>query len=166
MCFESIRKTETMNGTAKKKSGVKYSITSAHDIDVDAESEYRDEMRLFNKASIASTVDSDNNSTSNRIFGMNKRKDNDMYTSNYRMTKTILLILAWISLGLNLEMIGSTLEDLKIFLNVDYSTISFSIILRNCSYLVVTIFLGLVLDKCAHFSELLMSFASFVMALG
>ena len=96
---------------------------------------------------------------------INRRKD-EKYTMKYRIVKTLVLILAWVSLGVNLEMIGPTLEDLKIFLNIDYSTISLALILRNFSYLGVTVIFGLFLQKCTKYYELIMAFSSATMALG
>lgn len=139
----------------KKNSGVEIrirrimsTVRSAQDIDVDDEREYREE-KLYNS-----------------LNSLNKRPHNDKYTNKYRLIKTLLLILAWICLGINLEMIGPTLEDLKIYLDANYSTISFGLILRNSGYLVLTILFGLILDKVLNYSEALMAISSATLALG
>ncbi|CAF1128487.1 unnamed protein product [Brachionus calyciflorus] len=106
------------------------------------------------------TLFTSQNSLSNR-----NRNDLDAYTLNYRIIKTTLLIFAWISFGLNLEIIGPTFEDLKIYLQVNYSSISFALVLRNIGYLILTILFGLVLDKYSKYSETLMSIASAVIAI-
>lgn len=101
----------------------------------------------------------------NSSNSLNKRKNDDKYTLKYRLLKTLLLILAWISFGLNFEMIGPTFEDLKIYLNINYSAISFGLILRNFGYMALTLVFGFVLDKVSHYSEALMAFSSAVVAL-
>lgn len=95
----------------------------------------------------------------------NRRKD-EKYTMKYRFAKTVVLILAWVSLGINLEMIGPTLEDLKIYLNIDYTTISLALILRNCSYMGMTILFGLFINKLNNYYEIVMACSSAIMALG
>lgn len=95
----------------------------------------------------------------------NRRKD-EKYTMKYRFVKTVVLILAWVSLGINLEMIGPTLEDLKIYLNIDYTTISLALILRNCSYMGMTILFGLFINKLNNYYEIVMACSSAIMALG
>ncbi len=87
------------------------------------------------------------------------------YTHLYRWTKSALLLLTWISFGLNFELIGITLEDLKIFLSVDYKRISLGPVLRNIGYLSLTLPLGLVLDRISSYLDLLMAAASGVIAL-
>ena len=87
------------------------------------------------------------------------------YTLTYRWLKSSLLVLAWISFGLNFELIGITLEDLKIYLNVNYTSVSLGPVLRNIGYLSLTIFLGLILDRIAKYSDLLMAGASAAIAL-
>lgn len=116
-----------------------------------------------NRVKFSEKDDFENETTLNKH---NNRRKDDKYTINYRIVKTIVLILAWVSLGVNLEMIGPTLEDLKIFLNIDYSTISIALILRNVSYLGVTVVFGLFLQKFTNYYELIMAFSSATMALG
>ena len=111
-------------------------------------------------------VDSEGGRNGSRVAGSFLKRREDKYTTNYRFVKTALLILAWISLGTNLELIGPTFEDLKIFIDVDYSALSFGLILRNVAYLSLTILFGLVLDKFSAYSELIMAVSSAIMALG
>ena len=97
-------------------------------------------------------------------YGFNRvtsrRISNDQYTMYYRILKTVLLIFTMISFGFNFELIGPTLEDLKIFLNVNYSSISFALVLRNIGYLSVTILLGLTINRILKYSELCMAISS------
>lgn len=92
------------------------------------------------------------------------RSKPEAYTLYYRFIKTILLILAWISFGLNFEIIGPTFEDLKIYLKVNYSSISFVLVLRNVGYLALTLLFGLLLDKYSRHSEYLMACSSALIA--
>jgi hypothetical protein len=87
------------------------------------------------------------------------------YTIRYRFVKTALLIFAWIVYSLNYEMIGPTFEDLKHFMNVNYSYISFAIVLRNVGFFTVTLLLGLVFDRISRFSESFMAISSFLMSI-
>lgn len=87
------------------------------------------------------------------------------YTRIYRWVKSSLLLLTWVSFGINFELIGITLEDLKIFLNVNYASISLGPVLRNTGYLCLTLVLGVFLDKISKYSELLMAGASALIAL-
>jgi hypothetical protein len=87
-------------------------------------------------------------------------KQKEKYSFNYRIVKTALLIFTWISFGLNFEMIGSTMEDLKIFLDVNYSKYSFGLVLRNSGYLAFTLSLGLCMDRITNYSDILIAVAS------
>jgi hypothetical protein len=82
---------------------------------------------------------------------------------NYRLIKTFLLILTWISFGLNFELIGSTMEDLKIYLDVNYSKYSFGLVLRNTGYLTLTFLLGFILDKLTSYADILMALSSLIL---
>lgn len=97
--------------------------------------------------------------------GHNKWTNTNMYTSNYRIFKTVFLIFSFIAYGLNFEMIGPTLEDLKVFLDVNYSTISFGLVLRNLGYMVLTLVLGIFIDRISKFSEFLMSFSALLISI-
>jgi fucose permease len=96
---------------------------------------------------------------------MEPREHNEKYTSRYRLAKTTLLILAFISFGLNFELIGPTLEDLRVYLNVNYSEISFSLVLRSIGYLGLTVVFGLFLDKLSNYFDTLMSISSLIVAI-
>ena len=87
------------------------------------------------------------------------------YTLNYRFVKTALLIFAWVSYSVNFEMIGPTFEDLRHYLECDYTSISFGLVLRNLGFLVFTFIFGLVFDRVAKFSELLLAISSFIIAI-
>ena len=84
----------------------------------------------------------------------------NMYTKNYRIIKTAILVVAWVSFGLNYEMIGPTLEDLKVNLEINYSKISFGLVLRNFGYLSLSLVFGVFFDKLCHLSELFMAISS------
>lgn len=92
-------------------------------------------------------------------------KSKEKYSFNYKIVKTGLLILTWISFGLNFEMIGSTMEDLKIFLDVNYSTYSFGLVLRNSGYLAFTLMLGFCLDRLTNYSDILMAVSSLLIGI-
>jgi FHS family Na+ dependent glucose MFS transporter 1 len=88
-----------------------------------------------------------------------KEMEKNPYTMKYRIFKTLLMIFAWVSFGINLELIGTALEDLRILLNVDYQQMSFALSSRSTSYMIVTLIIGLVMDKLIKYSELLMAVA-------
>ena len=69
------------------------------------------------------------------------------------------MIYAWVSFGINLELIGVTFEDLRILLNVDYQRMSVALVARSISYMVVTTFIGFVIDRLSRYSEFMMAFA-------
>ena len=124
-------------------------MSEEDNVEVDP-TDLRDHL-LGNDADTFSTADHDNRES--------------RHSTNYKLVKTILLIFTWISFGLNFEMIGPTLEDLRILLNVNYTSISFALVLRNFGYLMLTLLFGLVLDKISKFSEVLMAIASALVAL-
>jgi hypothetical protein len=82
------------------------------------------------------------------------------YTQKYRIIKTVLMIMAWISYGLNFELTGTTLEDLRVLLSINYQSVAFLIVIRNIGYIIVSVGAGLVLDKLIKYADLLMAFAS------
>jgi F0F1-type ATP synthase assembly protein I len=57
------------------------------------------------------------------------------------------------------------MEDLKILLGVEYEAMSFSLVIRNIGYMVVTVFIGLVIDKLVNYSEALMALAKLLIIL-
>ena len=79
------------------------------------------------------------------------------YSLKYRIFKTLLLILAWISFGVNNEIISSTLEDLRILLNLNYERVSFLLVVKSIGYLVTICFSGILYDRLSKFSEMIMS---------
>ena len=58
-------------------------------------------------------------------FKLKDQENGLKYTTKYRVFKTSLLILAFVSYGLNFEIVGPTLEDLRVQMSVNYSEISF-----------------------------------------
>ena len=104
------------------------------------------------------TNDNDHDATLECNHSVTKPKQK--YSFNFRIVKTALLILTWISFGLNFEMIGSTMEDLKIFLDVNYSKYSFGLVLRNSGYLAFTLLLGFCMDRLTNYSDILMAVSS------
>ena len=89
-----------------------------------------------------------------------------LYSFKYRIVKTIVLILAWIILGLNQEIIGSTMEDLKIYLNVDYYTINLITGIRQIGSLIATCVSGALLDKFSNYAESILAISCLFAALG
>ena len=87
------------------------------------------------------------------------------YSTTYRILKTLMLFLAWISFGINSEIIGSTLEDLKILLNLNYETVSFGLTIRNIGFLVTICFSGILYDKLSKYAELIMAISGFFLIL-
>jgi hypothetical protein len=85
------------------------------------------------------------------------------YSLRYRIAKTIFMVFAWISFGMNSGLLGLALEDLKILLQTNYKDIVLSLVIRNIGYIVVTTFIGLVFDKLSGYSDLLMAFAKLMM---
>ncbi len=85
------------------------------------------------------------------------------YTTRYRIAKTILMIFAWITFGINNEIVATALEDLKVLLQTNYQDIGFALVLRNIGYMSVTAFIGLVYDRFIDHSETIMAFAKILM---
>ncbi len=88
----------------------------------------------------------------------------DKYSLRYRILKTILLITAWISFGMNKEIIGSTLEDLRIYLKLNYNGISFGLVIRNLGTLFMMLFSGYLYDKLTNYADLLMAISGLFLA--
>jgi fucose permease len=112
-------------------------------------------------------VDPDDNAlfTSTTSLNTSSNDNSSLYTMNYRVVKTALLVTAWISFGLNYEMIGPTFEDLKVYLAINYSMISFGLVLRNFGYLTLSLVFGALFDRISKFSELFMAIASVVIGI-
>lgn len=109
-------------------------------------------------------MNSQNEITSDEHDSMKTQlKATDKYTFTYRILKTLLLIFAWISFGINNEMIGSTLEDLKILVNLNYESISFGLVLRGFGTLSMMLVSGVLYDKLSAYAELIMAISSFIL---
>ncbi len=93
-------------------------------------------------------------------------KDTQRYTFKYRITKTTLMILAWIAYGLTIEMIGPTFEDLRVRLAMSYKDLAFSLVMRSFGYLIFTFLTGLVIDKFSKYVDLVMAISSVFRCLG
>lgn len=91
-------------------------------------------------------------------------RQNEM-SMRFRILKSLLLVAAWISFGMNFEVIGSTLEDLKLYLNVDYHSVSFGLTLRNIGYLVMVSFSGYLFDRFPRYADLVMCLSSLLIAI-
>lgn len=89
----------------------------------------------------------------------------DRYTTKYRLIKTVLLTLAWVSFGLNNELVGPTFEDLKILLSLNYQKISLALVLKNVGYLVMVPISGVILDKFSKYADLIMAVCSILYAI-
>lgn len=106
-----------------------------------------------------------------RTFSSNLKKNHhdttlldDRFSLKYRVLKTFLLIFAFVSFGLNFELIGPTLEDLRMLLDLSYPDISLALVLRNVGYLILTLLLGLFIGDLTNRQDLLMASASFITA--
>lgn len=118
---------------------------------------------------IAVSVAASSNKLANCVVTQNKTNNpneasSSKITMRFRILKTLLLVGAWISFGMNFEVIGSTLEDLKLFLNVDYHRVSFNLVLRNTGYLVMVFFSGILFDHFPKYSDLFMCLSSVIFA--
>lgn len=87
------------------------------------------------------------------------------YSMKYRVLKTILLTFAWISFGLNNEIISSTYEDLRISLSLNYDGISTAMVNRGIGMLIMMFFSGYLYDKFSNYAELLMAVSGFFLVL-
>jgi len=93
------------------------------------------------------------------------RNAKNKYTQTYRILKTVLLVFAWISLGINVEISSPTFEDLKIYLDTNYEKLSALFSLKNTAYLIIVVFGGFILDKFSNYADLIMAFSSAFLAL-
>ncbi|CAF0745904.1 unnamed protein product [Brachionus calyciflorus] len=89
-----------------------------------------------------------------------------LFSFKYRIIKTLVLILAWISYGINQEIIGSTMEHLKIYLNVDYPTVNLIIGIRRIGALIGTCISGAIVDKFSNYAELILAISCLFAAFG
>ena len=89
----------------------------------------------------------------------------EKYSFKYRMIKTSLLILAWISFGLQNELIGPTYEDLKILLSINNEQISFALTLKAFASLITVPIGGILLDKFTKYADFFMAVCCLFMSL-
>jgi hypothetical protein len=93
----------------------------------------------------------------------NQQASSSSYTTCYRLAKTVFMVFAWISFGMNMDIVSPSLEDLKILLQINYQDIAFGLVLRSIGQMVVTTFIGLVFDKLSGHTELIMAFTKIMM---
>lgn len=93
------------------------------------------------------------------------RNVKNKYTQTYRIIKTVLLVFAWISLGINIEISSPTFEDLKIYLDTNYEKLSGLFSLKNTAYLIIVVFGGFILDKFSNYADLILALSSAFLAL-
>ncbi len=89
----------------------------------------------------------------------------EKYSFKYRMIKTSLLILAWISFGLQNELVGPTYEDLKILLGINNEQISFALTLKAFASLITVPIGGILLDKFSGYADFFMAVCCLFMSL-
>ena len=94
-----------------------------------------------------------------------KVKIDNNYSSKYRIIKTLLMTAAWVSLGINIEISKTSLEDLKILLNINYQSVSFGLVIRSIGYMTNSALAGLIADRFIHYSDLLMAFGKLLIIL-
>ena len=87
------------------------------------------------------------------------------YTYRYRILKTILMTIARVSLGMNVEIIGSTYEDLRISKDFSYDDISTALVSRGTGMIVTMFFCGFFFDKLSEYADLLMALSGILLAL-
>lgn len=87
----------------------------------------------------------------------------EKYSTRFRICKTVQLIATWISFGITCEILGPTLEDLKIYLNTDYNMLTFLISLKQYSYLAITLLGGVLFDRFAFYAESIMCLAALLL---
>lgn len=105
----------------------------------------------------------EDNAFDNKSENIKQKTSVNLYSRKYRILKTILMITAWVSFGINFELIGAALEDLKILLNVNYEKIALALIMRSIGGMLITIFAGLLMDKLKNYSEFMFAFGKFLM---
>lgn len=107
----------------------------------------------------------DNSKNADVIIKPTNRSAKNKYTQTYRIIKTVLLVFAWISLGINIEISSPTFEDLKIYLDTNYEKLSALFSLKNTAYLIIVVFGGFILDKFSNYADLIMALSSAFLAL-
>jgi hypothetical protein len=75
------------------------------------------------------------------------------------------MIAAWVAFGVNNEVIGSTYEDLRLMLNLNYNGISTALVLKGMGTLGATFVSGILFDKLSGYADLLMAISGFFMVM-
>ena len=75
------------------------------------------------------------------------------YTSRYRLLKTGLLTFTLIVFGANIDLISTSLEDLRILLAVNYQDISVGVAMKMFGCMTAMLFTGYVYDKFVGYSD-------------
>ena len=83
------------------------------------------------------------------------------YSFRYRVLKTVLFHFSCLSLGVTSEIFGTTNEDLRILLNVNYKKVSTLIIARIIGYMTSLFVTGIIIDPFLKYSDLLIAIALF-----
>ena len=94
-----------------------------------------------------------------------KKDDISKYSSQYRVQKTVFLIIARISMGVIVDMISSTYEDLRILLDLNYDGISKVLVIRGLGMLIMMFFSGVIFDKFSRHAELIMAIGGLFVSL-
>ena len=87
------------------------------------------------------------------------------YSTRYRVAKTAALVIAWLSYGVNMEMIGPTLEDLRLLLGFGYTDIAFGMVMRSLGNVLFIPFSGILLDRFSRHAELVLVIGSIFIAI-
>jgi hypothetical protein len=103
----------------------------------------------------------------NEIFLTNNesKKKDENYSFKYRVIKTFFLCVAYVSVGLNIEIFGVTVEDLRILLKLDYKQVSNFITTRTLSYIASVTLIGFTIDKFLKYSDLLIALGCMCLAI-
>ena len=92
-------------------------------------------------------VESNENASSTSTATATATGAKSRYSSGYRVAKTLLLILGWVTYGMNNEIVGPTFEDLRLLLGLNYGQISLTLVVRALGKLLFIPLGGLILDK-------------------
>jgi hypothetical protein len=83
----------------------------------------------------------------------------------YRYLKTVILILGWISLGFTNEIIGPTLEDLRILMKLNYQQIATCTALKTFGFLIGIWLSSIFLRRLSNYANFVIALSSFFMGL-
>lgn len=101
----------------------------------------------------------------NETLVESESKQRSVYTSRYRVLKTILLLLTWISMSFNKEIISPALEDLRILLSINYQQVTYMFIVRVIGSMIATASIGLVLDRLLNHSDIMIAVFKLIFAI-